>query len=222
MDSDQQMERWIRLNDYQKEQLQALTIVRDHLTAMDVNARDRLSTLIGPYLEFRHALDLFTQEQFGRHCTEACFSSRTSACCSRDGIVTFWADVVINAVCSGRKRIDAMVSAIQRPPRSKKCIYLCSDGCLWKVRPLVCAMFLCDPIQNDVIDPDPDLTAQWQRFCDQAKAFRWPDRPVLFDLLELQFMDMGCRSPLMYINTSPGLMRIKAKAGRLENRRRRR
>jgi hypothetical protein len=48
-----------------------------------------------------------------------------------------------------------------------------------------------------------------------GKSFRWPDRPVLFDQLEQVFMAVGCRSPLMYINTSPGLLRIKQKAGLL-------
>ena len=73
-------------------------------------------------------------------------------------------------------------------------------------------MFVCDPIQNDVIDPDPHLSAQWQRYAAQAKSFRWPDRPILFDRLERVFMDLGCRSPLMYIHNSPGLMRVKRKA----------
>lgn len=190
-------------------------MVRKQMAVMDSATLERLSTDIEPYLEFRRRLDQFTDAHLGGHCTYACFESRTSACCSRDGIITFWADVVINAVCSSRKRLDDMVSAIQNPLRDEKCIYLGENGCLWKIRPLVCAMFICDPIQRDVIDANPDLSAQWQDLTEQAKAFRWPDRPVLFDRLELQFMEMGCRSPLMYINTSPGLIRIKQKAGRL-------
>ena len=198
-----------RLNDYQREQLQALTLVRKQMMAMDTAGIERMSSDVEPYLDFRHRLDLFTRTHLGEHCTQACFESQTSACCSRDGIITFWADVVINAICSGNERLDDMASAIQNPQRAEKCIYLANEGCLWKIRPLVCAMFLCDPIQADIIDPDAELVSQWQGFLDEAKTFRWPDRPVLFDQLELQFMELGCRSPLMYINTSPGLLRVK-------------
>jgi hypothetical protein len=200
------------VNDYQKEQLQALVLVRHHLRRMEPAAVGRLASDIGSYLEFRSRLDQFTQTHMAGHCTASCFKRRTSACCSRDGIITFWADVVINAVHAGQERLDRMVSAIREPLRTEKCIYLGDHGCLWKTRPLVCAMFVCDPIQNDVIDSDPDLSAQWHRFTAQAKSFRWPDRPVLFDRLERVFMDLGCRSPLMYIHNSPGLMRVKRKA----------
>jgi hypothetical protein len=200
------------VNDYQKEQLQALDLVRHYLRRMEPAAVGRLASDIGPYLEFRSRLDLFTQTHMAGHCTAACFNSRTSACCSRDGIITFWADVVINAVHAGPERLDRMVSSIRNPLRTEKCIYLGDDGCLWKIRPLVCAMFVCHTIQNDVIDPDPHLSAQWQRYAAQAKSFRWPDRPILFDRLERVFMDLGCRSPLMYIHNSPGLMRVKRKA----------
>ena len=204
-----------QLNGYQKEQLQALKIVRESLGRMDSAAIDQLSLDIRPYLEFRRRLHQFTDTHLGRHCTQACFKSQTSACCSKDGIITFWADMVIDAVQSGRDGLDAKLSAIQRPLHSDKCIYLGDEGCLWKVRPLVCAMFLCDTIQTDVIEPNPELADNWEQFNAQAKTFRWPDRPVLFDKLELRFMEMGFRSSLMYINTSPGLMRIKQKAGLL-------
>lgn len=200
------------MNAYQKEQFQALVLVRRHLRRIEPAAIGRLKSEIKSYLAFRSRLDLFTETHMAGHCTASCFKSRNSACCSRDGIITFWADVVINAMHSGKKRLDRMVSSIQQPLRTEKCIYLGEKGCLWKVRPLVCAMFVCDPIQSDVIDSDPDLSAQWHQYTVQAKSFRWPDRPVLFDQLELVFMDMGCRSPLMYINNSPGLMRVKQKA----------
>jgi hypothetical protein len=43
----------------------------------------------------------------------------------------------------------------------------------------------------------------------REKHFRWPDRPVLFDDLEKYFMAAGYSSPLMYLNNSPGLLRVK-------------
>jgi hypothetical protein len=32
-----------------------------------------------------------------------------------------------------------------------------SDGCIWKVTPLVCAMFVCDQAQADAINQNPML-----------------------------------------------------------------
>ena len=37
---------------------------------------------------------------------------------------------------------------------------------------------------------------------------------MLFDDIEEWFLAAGYRSPLMYINTSPGLLRIKRRAGK--------
>jgi len=47
----------------------------------------------------------------------------------------------------------------------------------------------------------------------KRKRFTWPDQPVLFDDLESYFMKSGYRSPLMYLHNSPGLLRVKQKAG---------
>lgn len=201
------------LNNYQQEQLQALIQIRDKLAQMDTATIERIKSDIVPYLEFRRELQCFMDAYLGGYCTRACFESRTSACCSRDGIITFWADAVINVIHCDDRQLDEMEQSIRHPFRKEKCIYLSDHGCRWEIRPLVCAMFICDSVQVDVIDVDPKLTTQWQMLNDRSKAFRWPERPVLFDSLELIFMERGCRSPLMYINTSPGLLRIKRKAG---------
>ena len=105
--------------------------------------------------------------------------------------------------------------AIKNPFFADKCIYLSPGGCLWAVRPLVCAMFVCDRIQNEVFSANPADAEHWKALNARAKSFRWPDRPVLFDSLERQFIDMGCDSSLMYLNKSPGLLRVKQKAGRI-------
>lgn len=197
------------MNDYQKEQLDALSQVRKLFAEIGVSSVDELRSDIPAYLNFRSRLDRFLDQHTGSFCTTACFSSRTSACCSKDGIITFWADVVINALCSDRSDLDRLHSAIISPHRLDKCIYLGTEGCLWRIRPLICAMFICDHIQTEVLDAEPDIHARWQSFQQTARSFRWPDKPVLFDHLEEVFMERGCRSPLMYINTSPGLLRIK-------------
>lgn len=205
------------LNTYQKEQLDALHQVQNALLQMDAKTKNRLIMDFKSYLDFRENVDRYLTDHLSAFCTESCFNNKTSACCSKDGIITFWADLVINACCCTNNELNLLISAVKSPRYVQKCVYLGTNGCLWKVRPLVCAMFVCDQLQADVILPDPNLTASWEQFRQQAKAFRWPDRSVLFDRLEEMFIDLGCQSPLMYINSSPGLMRIKQKA-RLTNR----
>lgn len=202
-----------KINTYQIEQLDALQQVQKHLAQMVPNKRAGLMKLIQPYLAFREDLQLFLDAHLGQFCAQACFSSQSSACCSKDGIIIFWADVVINACCCTEAALSGLISAVKKPLYDNKCIYLGSDGCIWKVTPLVCAMFVCDQAQADAINQNPMLHRSWDRYRKQAKAFRWPDRPVLFDQLEEMFIDLGCQSALMYINSSPGLRQIKKRAG---------
>lgn len=201
------------MNTYQNEQFEALMQVRKQLTRMAASTKTKLEKEIQPYLEFRRRLEAFLNENLGNFCTRACFESQTSACCSKDGIITFWADVVINVICSKGEDLTALAQAIKNPAFPNKCIYLSAEGCIWKVRPLVCAMFVCDQVQRDVIDRCAELKTAWEMHGKCAKSFRWPDKPVLFDRLEMIFMNLGCQSPLMYINNSPGLLRVKQKAG---------
>lgn len=197
------------MNAYQAEQMDALKQIVNHIGIMASIQEDAIRT----YLSFRRELDEFSKRHFSSFCTQACFESRISACCSRDGIITFWADMVINIAHADRHQIDDLFAAIENPLFADKCIYLGENGCRWWVRPLGCALFLCEKVQVDVLARRPQLHRQWDSYLSAAKKFRWPDRPVLFDRLEQVFMDAGCRSPLMYINTSPGLMRIKQQAG---------
>lgn len=197
------------MNVYQKEQLDALLQVRDKIKRLGTSDKNDLMDLIQPYLDFRRKLEVFLDKHLARFCTQACFESQASACCSKDGIITFWADVVINACCAEQKELDRLESAIRSPMFPNKCIYLETGGCLWHIRPLVCAMFVCEAMEIDVIHKEDELKTTWDSYRHQAKGFRWPDQPVLFDQLETMFMEMGCNSPLMYINTSPALMRIK-------------
>lgn len=126
----------------------------------------------------------------------------------------FWADVAINTVCSRAEQLDDLEKAIRQPSFPHKCIFLGEQGCRFQVRPLVCAMFLCEPVLNDgFADTTDERYRQWQSLESEAKQFRWPDRPVLFDWFEIRFIALGCRSSLMHINTTPGLMRIKKQAG---------
>ena len=193
------------MNDYQAEQRDALEQIVQNIDVLVSIPNDA----IGSYLSFRRQLDEFSDHHFARHCTRACFETRTSACCSKDGIITFWADMVINVANSDSRQIDDLFIAIDAPMYADKCIYLGKNGCRWQVRPLGCALFLCDRVKDEVLMRCLDLRTRWEAYQAMGKKFRWPDRPVLFDHLEQVFMGAGCRSPLMYINTSPGLLRIK-------------
>jgi hypothetical protein len=209
------------VNAYQQEQFDALAQIRRYLTTQPQDRRTHLQRAIAPYLYFRRELDLFLDTHFDAVCTAACYQDRRSACCSKDGIITFFADHVINALAGGTDRLEVLQSRLQRENSSTKCVYLTDRGCCWFVRPLVCAMFLCDHAQEAVFqanadadaDANGDAASQWRRFQTAAKRFRWPDRPVLFDALERAFIDAGYRSALMYLNFSPGLLRIKQRAG---------
>lgn len=201
------------MNEYLKEQWTALNQIKEWMDAARIFNHRALRDEILGYLEFRERLDRFTGHHFGDYCSRACFENQMSACCSKDGIVTFWADHVINAYTSGMGHADELLTVIGTPTYPDKCIYLGASGCVWRIRPLGCALFLCDGVQKDVFGADSSLKQAWDGFCTEAKGYRWPDRVVLFDRLEQVFMAAGCLSPLMYINTSPGLLRVKQRAG---------
>ena len=197
------------LSDYNREQLQTLQAVRKHLAILPEAQLRALQDKISDYLAFRAEVDAFLQQHFSGICSSTCYTSRLSACCSREGIITFFADVVINALQSTNEELDRLEQFLQGAQDKDKCVYLSSDGCRWKVRPIVCAMFLCDRAEETVFEDRPSLRKQWQELCRRKKRFTWPDRPVLFDDLEAFFIDCGCTSPLMYLHNSPGLLRVK-------------
>jgi hypothetical protein len=201
------------LTPYQVEQLDALQLAISYLNGLTPKAQAKLNRSIESYLDFRAEVDAYLEMHFSRYCTRSCYTTQTSACCSRDGIITFWADVLINANASDHRQLEHLQHAIGHPLNRQKCIYLGPDGCLWQVRPLVCAMFLCDDALAKAFEGSPEAERQWEGFKHQAKGFRWPDRPVLFDQLEKRCIAAGVDSPLMYLHSSPGLLRVKSKAG---------
>lgn len=203
------------MNDYQQEQWDALTLAIEQVALLSTNERQNLIREMAPYLAFREEVDRFLEAHFSDRCTRSCYTNRRSACCSKDGIITFWADVVINVCRSSESEILKLQQALQSPVFDQKCTYLGDDGCCLKVRPLNCAMFLCDQVQQEVFPGNAGCQEGWDDLNRRAKTFRWPDKPVLFDRLETFFMGRGCRSSLMYINTSPGLLRIKRQAATL-------
>lgn len=187
-------------------------MVHKHLSGLSVTERRKLEAEAADYLLFRKDVDRFLSEYFGDLCTQKCYQSKLSACCSREGIITFFADVVINALLSRGEEVEALLTVLQKPNDGFKCIYLGEKGCLWKIKPIVCEMFVCEPAKNQVFAEKPTVRKAWEELKRREKEFTWPDKPVLFDRLEAYFMDAGFSSPLMYLHNSPGLLRVKSKA----------
>ena len=200
------------MSSYNKEQAQALEIVRNYLSGPG-DRKQALQELARPYLEFRKATDLFLEKHFATLCSAKCYQSNLSACCSKEGIVAFFADVVINASISSEENLDRIAAVLSRPNTGVKCVFLSPAGCLWKVKPVVCQMFLCNSAKQEVFEKDPALNGEWKKLEAMKKSFTWPDQPVLFDDLEKVFLDQGYQSPLMYCHNSPGLLMVKKKAG---------
>lgn len=197
------------MNSYQREQIVTLNMVCRHLKTISVQERQRLLSQISDYLLFRDAVDAFFGEHFENICTQKCYQSKMSACCSREGIITFFADVVVNLLVSNETEIKALARVLRKPNDGFKCIYLGGHGCMWRIKPIICEMFLCDPAKESVFKEKPLTNKLWLELKQREKHYRWPDRPVLFDDLEKYFMTAGYSSPLMYLNNSPGLLRVK-------------
>lgn len=196
------------MNTYQKEQLDALRMIRELLDRLPDTEIEFLNAQIAEYLEFRSRVGAFLEMHFKDICTEKCYSSRLSACCSKDGIVAFFADAVINALVGDQSVLDHLEEAIISPGNAFKCIFLSETGCLWQVKPIVCEMFLCVEAENRAFGNAPEVSEQWEIFREMKKSYTWPDRPVLFEVLESYFINRGYESSLMYFHNSPGLLRI--------------
>jgi hypothetical protein len=200
------------MNAYQKEQAETLDMVCRHLGTISDKERLALLSQISDYLLFRDEVDAFLSEHFENTCTQKCYQSEVSACCSREGIITFFGDVVINVLVSGEAEIKGLATMLQTSNIGFKCIYLGGQGCMWRIKPMVCEMFLCDQAKKEVFGLKPWADKLWQELKQREKLYRWPDRPVLFDDLERYFMARGYSSPLMYLHNSPGLLRVKKRA----------
>lgn len=199
----------VEISEYNQQQKDAVLMVRQHLSALPISELHWLKQRIQSYLQFREDVASF-QQHFADICSEKCFTSQTSACCGREGIATFFADVVVNVLLSTDKDTDKLLDALELDTGGFNCVYLNETGCLWLFKPIVCEMFLCDPAKNSVLGVEESLQSQWEKLRRQERLYTWPSRPVLFDELEDFFIQAGFDSPLMYFHKSPGLLRLKA------------
>jgi hypothetical protein len=200
------------MNAYHQEQIEAMEIVHKHLKG-NPSARRELLALAADYLSFREDVDSFLATHFSGVCSQTCYQNQLSACCSREGIITFFADIVVNFLVSESREIEDLISILQESNTGFKCIYLTEDGCRWKVKPIVCEMFLCDKAKETILSHNPQLQRQWRLFEEKRRQYTWPDQPIVFDKVEEYFMKAGYQSTLMYLHNSPGLLRVKQKAG---------
>jgi len=199
--------------EYRDEQLLNQQIVQDYFTLSGGGEKSLVRALCADYLRFREEVAQFQSHYFQSCCNAACFQHQRSACCNKDGIITFFADLVVNAVVSDPSDMDALATCLRVPRHDMKCIYLGPQGCRWRIKPIVCEMFICDRARQEVFDAAPRASAIWDGMKTQELSFRWPDRAVLFDAIESRCMAAGVRSSLMYLHNSPGLIRVKKKAG---------
>jgi hypothetical protein len=204
----------MQISPYQQEQLEAILLAATHLDTLDPDQIEALKTTSHEYLNFREDVDDFLSTWFASTCTQNCFQSSLSACCSREGIITFFADIVINALFSDPDERDLLLTVLRKPNAGPKCIYLGPRGCLWRFKPIVCQMFLCDAARAAVFSDCPSAESAWNDLKNREKNFTWPDKKVLFDDLETLFMNAGHDSSLMYLHHSPGLLLVKKRAGR--------
>lgn len=205
------------ISEYNLEQLEAIRIVRYYLRNLSSPAINDLKKEVQPYLKFREDVEGFHKKHLSEICTDKCFSRRASDCCGRESIATFFADVFINALFSSKDELDLLEQILSYDKGGFKCVYLTDNGCLWRIKPIVCEMFLCDYAKEALAEGDNSLMADWEELEIREKRFTWPDRPVLFDEIEKIFLNMGVGSPLMYFHKSPGLLRVKAEAEKTGN-----
>ncbi len=199
---------------YQQEQHEAILMVSTHIGTLSSCQIEALKTASREYLMFRDDVDTFLNTYFAAICTQKCFQSSLSACCSREGIITFFADIVINALFSTLDEQKFLLTVLQKPNTGPKCVYLGPHGCLWRIKPIVCQMFLCDAAMIRIFQDNPTAESTWNVLKNREKQFTWPDKKVLFEDLEMFFIDAGHASSLMYLHNSPGLLLVKKRAGR--------
>jgi len=198
------------MSPYNRDQLEAITMIRRYMGELKRGQMSQIKRKIESYLGFRADAAEFQKKYFSALCTQKCFTSQTSACCGREGIATFFADMVINLFLSSDEEIDSLSQTLIHDSGGLNCVYLTDTGCLWRLKPIVCEMFLCQHAKDTVLGGDVNLQLQWEKLCQREKRYTWPSRPVLFDDLERLFIKKGYDSPLMYFHQSPGLLRVKA------------
>lgn len=198
------------LSEYNREQIDTLMKVRDFLKDQSPSEISLIKDMARSFLEFRAVVADFQKENLSDICTVKCFQDMQSACCNREGIATFFADFVVNVINADETELDIMEEQLLGESTGNKCVYLTDCGCLWRYKPIVCEMFLCNHAKKALKEKGTAYISKWDRLREEERKYTWPDKPVLFDELENLFLVKGIESPLMYFHKSPGLLRLKS------------
>ncbi len=201
------------VSQYNRDQKQGFLAIGRIFSQMSGEEQRRLRDLVVPYLDFRRRLDAFNDRWFGDYCPGACFRTGLSACCGFESIIIFFADQVISLLESRPGEMERTLRALENPRSRQHCVFLGRDGCLWRVRPITCAMYYCDPAKNHVFGEFPQAGILYSQFREEEREFTRPVKPVLFDTIEKIFIERGVKSPLMWFHRSPGLLRLKRRYG---------
>ena len=103
------------MNSYQKEQAESFAMVQRHLATLSTGERKALELQISDYLLFRDEVDTFLSAHFSDLCTKKCYQNKLSACCSREGIITFFGDMDGSTLVSCNEEINALLEALHSP-----------------------------------------------------------------------------------------------------------
>jgi hypothetical protein len=201
-----------RVSEYQRDQWQSFKAIEKACRGLLSGELDELKESLASYLQFRRTLDDFQVQFFETYCRTTCYESKLSACCGFESIFTFFADQVITLLLSTSEELEALFRKLEQPNRTGRCVYLAETGCIWRVRPISCAMFLCELAKQHALSGDCDAEAAWKELREAENAYTYPIQPVLFDDLERVFIELGVDSPHMYFHKSPGLLRLKARS----------
>ena len=208
----------MNFSDYNRNQLVSYQSIIRAASRFSSATAAELNEQILPYLQFRCKVEEFYQRYFAPACQRSCFDTKLSACCGFESIIIFFADQAINYLLSTPQDLSKIIKVLERPNTSNNCVYLGEGGCIWRLRPITCAMFFCDQAKTAVFQEHSEAESILGDLQSQEKEFTWPTKPVLFDEIEKQFMSIGVESPLLYFHQSPGLLRLKARAAKANDR----
>ena len=180
---------------------------------MGDDEKNHLKETVKPYLQFRKELQHFSMVHLFRLCKTKCYDTGLSACCTKEGVITYFADMVVNLLHSDPAQTSRFKEHLDRPRNDTLCVYMGESGCVWKIKPIVCEMFFCDWLLEETANRNPATAVEIEKFNTLKKQFLWPDKPVLFDAIETIFLEKKLEATTMYYHLSPGLKAIKKKAG---------
>lgn len=208
-----ELKRELLKEEYNIEQYDAFMTLKSFFEKASDEEIAELKKMIAQYLDFRSETSDFLSKSCAEVCGDICFKTGLSDCCMHEGIITFFADWVVNWLVSTKEDLDRLLKVLFEPFRTDKCVFLGPTGCVWKIKPLNCETFVCKLARTEIFAKNFEAEHIYEEMLAKKKTFSYPDRPVLFDELEKYFIKRGIDSETMYFHKGAGLLMIKRKAG---------